>query len=1709
MSSPEADAFDPEAAHDTTPKLKGKAAAFEPFEEDLSNSLRPPAEALENADAGKGPEDADALGEPPDTLADKLDHLQDVQQGGSSSRLNGFTFKRAKSTEHVPTVEGDGAQDNTPADGVDSLSDGGSHLPSPPGSPVIVDDTASVQASVTSSPGSSLPPRRPSLQNGPIPSLRPFDRRFQSRLSLSPSPLASPRPSSPALLNLHSRSSSLSGQGDELDGDADEGSTPWDVIRWTKLKKIKAQLYSETGRRAYGDPTCINIFTSIAVGTSKGLILIFDYHQTLTSVVGQNLKAVECGGVTSLAISADYTTIAGGHAKGHIFTWEIGKSARPFLSIPPIPLGQIDGKKEDGHVQGTSVLHLGFLGTRHTALVSADDKGMAFSHLASRSLVGRVVKTTRILGRYPFDIATASRPRKPSSVLAFASLPLGNAPQATDTMGLTAMLTPYLLVIVSTTPIAQTQHKLARPKVASETALSGCLAWFPAIRIKSDSPNGEKAGQVVQPRLAYCWSNVLTVMEVLHADKGAAEPDPYKPPALHFRLKSRWKSDEAIVAVQWLNRQMLCVVTVSQRLIIIEEPTMRATERFDLIPKHITHYDYFSRQLRSLVGSMDEEGSLHATIADGYHNSIKAFKGRIFLLGSYDMSVGALSNWADRLLALMEVGDFIGALKLATSFYLGGVEMITVGLPQDDTARHKMVKDKLLDMMGASLRYAFGLTAQSVPIKEREQLRELALACVTACMSMGTVDFLFDTAFEAFEEGSAEGIFLETLEPLILSGELTQLPPAVVKSLITHYTSLSLDSRLEEIICHLDPRTMDIHQVTSLCKEHSLYDALIYVWNQALSDYVTPMIELLALIVPLITANDEGAEVQSLNSTNALKIFPYLSYVLTGRPYPTGDAMSDAEASAAKAMLYYFLFLGRPIQWPKGSETYVLTKTSNHNDEPSFPYLRAILEFDAPSFLSCLNEAFEDAFLNDDDPSSNMAASASSTELGEDQVFGRSVNRQYIVSILLEVMNPADFGPQDTVYLDMFIARNLPKYPQYLLFPGSTLQRVLNGLCNYPGGDIAEDCQLSAEYLLSVYHPPDITTLIDSFTAAGFYRVLKTVFRSEKDYPRLLEMYFEDTDSSNAVFDCIRELLRASSALTAKQREDVKAVIREHAAQLADIDAEKAASILNAVAPDLHHVIVAAAESFPERQYQYLRVVLEPPIEKSAKGKSSQRVVSRDKIAQYSTLLELYIRLMCSYDFDRVSRFLETLSPGDLKLDKVIPALEEKGAVDGVVLLMAREGLIKEAMVKLVQHLAVLEAAFVGLLRGCVDDENGYQESHTIGEMLVALQKFSKVGIWLCQSQMAALETKLKGSGRTALKKALSGKMNAALTPEEDLWLDLIDAVVHISKSASGVLRAAAATGTSSSTAVSPSTPTPTSMTMPEFPSRPVSRASSKSQRSHYSIISERRLLAATHRLVHDVFTALLSATSATGGQNTTSFLRILRAFLNRAAITSPSLADLRNVLASIFDTYTYEERLLALAGKLLDQDLFTQVDDAAARRLRGWRPRSQLCEACGKKVWGAGAAGGIYAAWETRRIEEFERSRRQREETEARRQRERYGSISKGKGKALSGEQRMALANIAREADKEVEEAAGAESGAGGQKSGSKDGKDVSSALMVFHCGHVYHRNCLETLHKDAEEASADTHADGQNADESRFLESSRHDDNVEDVGIRCVVCR
>ena len=156
--------------------------------------------------------------------------------------------------------------------------------------------------------------------------------------------------------------------------------------------------------------------------------------------------AAHSGSVTAVALSADHTVLLCGHSSGEVFTWDLSKPAQPHSHTPSLTPEQISASRRDGHINGTAILHVDFLGLRHGAFVTADETGMAFVHTLSRKLVVASISTTRILGRYPERVGSINRPvksHKPSSVLGMGGLPLGSVKFITDEMQLVAMLSPY------------------------------------------------------------------------------------------------------------------------------------------------------------------------------------------------------------------------------------------------------------------------------------------------------------------------------------------------------------------------------------------------------------------------------------------------------------------------------------------------------------------------------------------------------------------------------------------------------------------------------------------------------------------------------------------------------------------------------------------------------------------------------------------------------------------------------------------------------------------------------------------------------------------------------------------------------------------------------------------------------------------------------------------------------------------------------------------------------------------------------------------------------------------------------------------------------------------------------------------------------------------------------------------------------------------
>ena len=107
-----------------------------------------------------------------------------------------------------------------------------------------------------------------------------------------------------------------------------------------------------------------------------------------------------------------------------------------------------------------------------------------------------------------------------------------------------------------------------------------------------------------------------------------------------------------------------------------------------------------------------------------------------------------------------------------------------------------------------------------------------------------------------------------------------------------------------------------ISQVMSLCWLYGLYDAIIYIYNNGMLDYITPAEELLAQLCSAVTAEKPLSQNQ-IDLGN--KILVYVSCCLAGRAYPHGDIPSDriAQARFTKKKLvktdssnFYFSFAG-------------------------------------------------------------------------------------------------------------------------------------------------------------------------------------------------------------------------------------------------------------------------------------------------------------------------------------------------------------------------------------------------------------------------------------------------------------------------------------------------------------------------------------------------------------------------------------------------------------------------------------------------------------------------------------------------------------------------------------------------------------------------------------------------------------------------------
>jgi hypothetical protein len=709
-------------------------------------------------------------------------------------------------------------------------------------------------------------------------------------------------------------------------------------------------------------------------------------------------------------------------------------------------------------------------------------------------------------------------------------------------------------------------------------------------------------------------------------------------------------------------------------------------------------------------------------VSDAYYNTLRSFKGRIFLMGKYEFVIGSLSSWADRLLDVMESGDHIGAVRLAISFYMGHEDLVSVGLPAADYERKQMVSKSLCDLVFAAISFE---TRQSDASGSNEtRTRDLFNVCLAAAVAVNDKQSLLAPMFEIIEDNLlAKKFFFDELTSFIYEGEITYLPPKLFKELVLYFSKKS--EKLEDLICRLNTSTLDLDLTFSLCKKYDLKDTEIYMWNVALNDYVGPLKDFSSII----TESAKG-EVDQTVAKHANAVYPYLSYILTGRIYPTGVPVEDKKKSfEAKCRVYHFLFSG----------------AVEENDVDGFQPISNFIEYDCSAFFVAMNEVFEDSFLNDtDDYQINHNDSALS--------FGSSVNRQFIVNFLLDFFSEHQYPNDMKIFLDIFIARNYSKYSQFLMLPGITLNAILTELSYVNKPSLKEECELALHSLLSSnYKPPDLDNMIAMLYQVRFYSVLQFIYRGEKRYDKLLEVTLKDDESSQSitggdklikVLDACLENTRKADGVNNKQRKSINDLISASFSRFITIDCRYFVRLLSRDAANLHDTILKIDQ--PQLQLEYLKNLFE-----IASSSPTQPLPSMQ-------IRHLYITLLATAgDHAEINKLLNGLltHKTDVNLPSIVDVLIETQSIDILVTLLLRQSRVSEAMIYLIDHLLRLQDEYCDL----ADDRSGdYLETQ--------LTNYTKIGLNICAQ---ASQTRSPTSDQSE---------------SEALWIRLLDVLIDMSQ---------------------------------------------------------------------------------------------------------------------------------------------------------------------------------------------------------------------------------------------------------------------------------------------------------------------------------------
>ncbi|XP_046386782.1 vacuolar protein sorting-associated protein 8 homolog isoform X2 [Ischnura elegans] len=1052
---------------------------------------------------------------------------------------------------------------------------------------------------------------------------------------------------------------------------------PSSLLRHLILRGVSQQMSSARERVNAGLPTSIAASTMIAVGTSHGLVLVFDSSQTLRWCLGAeegshsggcagSNEVSEFGAVSALSLNHDCSRLLVGFAKGAIFMYDL-------------TCGRLLRTLSDAHPPATAVLHLKFTDSPTLALC-ADSGGSVFELSFKR--------TMGVRGCDSRCLFSGSR----GEVVALEPLLLLNRHPAQHPLReviAVAMATLSKVIVVTIRPRMRVvfTHSLH----SSNPSTLPLLAWqFVVIQAADGS-------RVIDPVLAFARESTIHFFQMSPDMRGVDGNGSIGPFGGTWRIRMiplrRLVLPHTLIALHWLDVRTLAVIDSLERVHLLDVRTREELESLDVSDVRLV---YGTSHFKGLATGGNVSQAMVLAGERACYNSVLSFGNQLLLLGTNSFHVLTIRSWSDRLSHLMKQGRHLDALALGMTF------LEDSGRVPVFQRKKGFVREKLLEILGSYIDEVVTPVSScgDSSVDGENSVEECIITCIQYCIVLSQKELLFDKVWDIVQAvGVAKACYLEGLEPYFLNDQLQFVPPDIMQQFVAHYESQGLFQALEACLLHVDVGSLDVHQVVTLCWTHGMYDALLYIHNRGMADYVTPFEELMAV---LREALSKGKQLGDAQIALGNKLLVYVSCCLAGRAYPTGEV---AEELVAKVKREVFQCL-----------TSVHSKDAG-DTEPPYPYLRTLMQFDMREFLNVLSLAFEEPEFT--------------SELGLRQ-------RQRVVDILLQVVVLGEgFLPSQVGSLFTFLARQMakpsPSLPTPTLSPfmvdepqqaapslqveSKLFERVVEYLAGADGneGSIGQHEERQQALLelfgaggLDHYDPE---RLLELCLKAKFFRVCELLYEQRRDYKSILSCYLQDPLRKHQVYSYLQNALISQQISL-----QIEPEIVENIKELVDIDSKKAGQLLALQCPYLMPRIIEKLKDSPAELYQLLMEMFHC---KAPSGESVKSIVCDDLPTVDPVLHERLLTLMCSYEPKRVKKFLETV-PG-FRLDEALKITQTHKVMDATAYVLELMGDVQGAFDILIKQLQSSVEIILAPL--CAGEDIGSSEFEIPNEIICEVRE--------------------------------------------------------------------------------------------------------------------------------------------------------------------------------------------------------------------------------------------------------------------------------------------------------------------------------------------------------------------------------------------------